>query len=123
MVYLLRFERPIGTTKHRARYYCGWCEDDALFERLRKHRSGNGAAIMRYLAEEDIGFYVVQTWPGRGRTFERRLKNQKTFARFDPCSPSFFPTSKYNRGCIHATPPRSFTICLTLTRTDPCARS
>lgn len=33
-VYILRFDEPIGSSKHQAQFYVGYCRDDRLDERL-----------------------------------------------------------------------------------------
>ena len=79
-VYILEFDRPLGTAKHQARFYIGSCRDDLLDSRMEAHRTGAGAAITRAAALRGIGFKVVATLPG-GRQEERKLKSQKNARR------------------------------------------
>lgn len=78
IIYILELERPLGSARHSARYYCGWCTD--LDARLHEHRTGRGARMLAAAVERGIGFQVVHTFPGT-RADERRLKNQKSMPR------------------------------------------
>ena len=60
-----------------ARHYLGWALDD-LEGRMRIHRSGNGAAIIRALIAAGGDFEVVATWEGT-RYDERRFKRNGHF--------------------------------------------
>lgn len=80
MVYFLEFSQPLGTAKHQARYYIGYCADDKLDQRLNDHKTGQGAAITRALLTKGLTFECVATLPG-DRTFERKLKNRKNTRR------------------------------------------
>lgn len=81
MVYILEFKTPLGTARHAARYYIGWCEDDRFNARMRHHANGTGARITAAAAARGIGFEVVWVFEGADRKFERRLKNQKNTPR------------------------------------------
>ncbi|HEV8653170.1 MAG TPA: endonuclease [Actinomycetes bacterium] len=73
-VYLLHFDRPIGNPANpraMAQHYFGWSATPA--RRLEAHTTGNGAAIMRAIRNQGIGFQVARTWSGT-RALERRLK-------------------------------------------------
>jgi len=72
MVYLIHFAQKL---KH-AQHYIGFVEKD-LEQRLEKHRSGNGAKILKALKEAGIPWEVVKVWEDGDRTFERSLKNKK----------------------------------------------
>lgn len=81
MIYILKFDKPLGSDKHSARYYIGFCEDDACFNRrMKAHKRGQGAAITRAAVKRGIGWRVVATMEG-DRSLERRLKNMKNTAR------------------------------------------
>lgn len=83
-VYLLHFERKLAD---HAGHYIGYCDDGHLEQRIKQHRSGNGARIMEVCAERGIGFRVVRAWMG-SRGLERRLKRQKNAWRLCPvCNP------------------------------------
>ncbi|WP_173530700.1 GIY-YIG nuclease family protein [Nonomuraea antri] len=77
-VYLLHFERPY---KH-ARHYIGWTPGD-LNRRLRQHRNGTGAHLMKVITTAGIDFVVARTWTG-GRNLERSLKNRGGASRCCP---------------------------------------
>lgn len=76
MIYILEFSRPVGTAKHSALYYMGYCDDDRLDLRLAEHRKGTGAALTRFAVANGIDFKVVATLPGNRKT-ERKLKGRK----------------------------------------------
>lgn len=76
MVYILQFDAPLGTARHYANYYIGYCEDDRLLDRLAEHRAGRAAAITRAAIQRGIDFQVVATLPG-DRSVERALKRRK----------------------------------------------
>lgn len=48
MVYILKFDRPIGG---RANYYIGWCEDHRFNARMRHHERGTGARLTQVARE------------------------------------------------------------------------
>lgn len=84
-VYLIHFERPIGNTferKGQAQHYIGWAGDIA--RRLRRHKSGQGAAIMRFVGLVGIDWRCVRRWKDATRDDERRLKNLKNAPRLCP---------------------------------------
>jgi len=83
-VYLCHFLSPIGNRANRramARHYIGWSEDAPA--RVAAQTAGNGAAIMRFVQAQGIGFVVAATWPGT-RALERQLKRRKCAPRFCP---------------------------------------
>lgn len=79
-VYVLRFDRPLGSKQHAAQFYVGWTKD--LDARMWHHRRGTGAAITRAAVERGIGFEVVLFIKGAGRDVERQIKAQKNTKRF-----------------------------------------
>lgn len=80
-VYILEFERPLGSARHQARYYIGFCEDSRFNARMRHHAKGTGAKITAAAAAQGIGFRVVALFEGKGRDYERYLKRQKNTPR------------------------------------------
>lgn len=80
MLYLLKFSKPLGTDRHRAQHYLGFCEDGRLDERLAEHRAGQGARITAAAVRNGYDLQVV--WTGRGnRKDERKLKRQHNHKR------------------------------------------
>lgn len=84
MVYILQFSQPLGSPKHQANFYIGYCRDDLLDERLHLHRTGQGAAITRAAVLRGYSLELVATLTG-GREEERRLKRQKNCRRIVDC--------------------------------------
>lgn len=80
MVYLLKFNSPIGSGKKYVQYYLGYCEDDRFEERMDLHATGRGARLTQVAKERGIGFTVARTWPNLTRQDERRMKNRKRHA-------------------------------------------
>lgn len=80
MIYILEFDQPLGTARHCARFYLGYCDDDRLPDRLAEHHAGRGAAMTRFAVLNGIGFKVVATLPG-DRRVERLLKRRKNTPR------------------------------------------
>jgi predicted GIY-YIG superfamily endonuclease len=76
MVYIIEFERPLGTSKQKAFFYVGYCEDGREEARLKEHRAGKGARITAAAIEQGIKFRILTTCPG-DRTRERQIKKQK----------------------------------------------
>ena len=80
MVYLIHFSRKL----HHAGHYLGYASN--LDNRIERHRSGDGAKLLRAVQEAGIDWEVVRTWEG-DRTLERRLKRQKNAGKLCPiCS-------------------------------------
>ncbi len=90
LIYILRFDRPLGGQHHQAQHYIGYCKAGRLDQRLQQHATGQGAAITRALVERGIGFELVASFPGN-RQLERRLKNQKNTGRI---------IERYQRGTL-----------------------
>ena len=76
-VYLIHLDTPL---KH-ARHYLGCSED--LPERVKKHRTGQGAALMRAISKQGIGWHVSRIWDG-DRIFERVVKDQHNASHLCP---------------------------------------
>lgn len=77
MVYILEFDRSLS----HAKFYVGYCVDCRLFDRLREHRSGRGAAILRACNEQGITYRLFATLPDASRDDERRIKRHKCTPR------------------------------------------
>lgn len=76
MIYILKFNSPIGGSKHRAQYYIGWCKDGAVNRRVAQHKRGKVAKITRAVVAAGIDIECVALIPGDKRV-ERWLKNKK----------------------------------------------
>lgn len=72
MVYLIHLDTPLAHAQH----YLGFVKNN-LEQRVKRHRSGQGAKMLKAANEAGIGWDVVRTWPDGDRTFERMLKNRK----------------------------------------------
>jgi predicted GIY-YIG superfamily endonuclease len=81
-VYLLHFDRPFG----HARHYMGWASN--LDGRLRHHRRGTGANLMRHVGRAGITWRLAATWKGATRNDERRMKNHGHARRCPICNPA-----------------------------------
>lgn len=93
MLYLIHFERHLGTAKHQASHYLGFVEGDenSVQARLEEHRAGWGARITAACNSRGIHYHVARTMPG-DRTRERQLKNGKKLRAYCPiCSPKKAP--------------------------------
>ena len=78
-VYILEFGRPLRNPDSpygQARYYIGYADGHRLDERLREHRTGQGAAITRAAVESGIDLRLRCVFGG-DREVERRLKKRK----------------------------------------------
>jgi hypothetical protein len=74
-VYLLHLAEALGSERHQAGHYLGWCADDP-YRRLIEHLAGRGAKMLAAANERGIDYWIVRTWPG-GRELERQLKRRK----------------------------------------------
>lgn len=70
-IYLLHLSRPL---KH-ARHYIGWSK--YIDQRIEYHRHGSGARMCAVAVEQGIELIEARRWEGKGRDFERQLKNYK----------------------------------------------
>ena len=81
-VYLIHFERPY---KH-ARHYMGYADD--IHNRLVAHGEGRGARLMEVIRDAGIPWRLARVWEGKGRVWERKLKNRKHAPALCPvCNP------------------------------------
>jgi predicted GIY-YIG superfamily endonuclease len=89
-VYLLCFTQPVGPAHHRASHYIGLTVN--LDNRMREHRSGQGAALCRALRQQGGDFVVVRTWEAKGNqeayALERRLKRWRNHSHLCPACKS-----------------------------------
>ena len=76
-IYLIHFEERLALAGH----YLGYTDD--LVERLKQHKSGNGARLMEVVTEQGIDWCLARTWKG-SRKLERRLKNRHESPRLCP---------------------------------------
>lgn len=86
-VYLLCFDRLIGTDRGNARHYVGMTDD--IPARLQTHRDGNGAKILRSLIQNYKGaFDLVRVWEFDTREEawhrEQHLKKNSMQTRYCP---------------------------------------
>lgn len=79
-IYLLKFGVPLGSEKHKAQFYLGYCKSGTVPQRVERHRAGQGAAITRAAFARGIDIQLVGSIPGN-RKLERKLKNRKSHAR------------------------------------------
>lgn len=71
VVYIIHFDRPY----EHARHYVGWSRDLWMLElRLRHHRNGEGAKLMRAVTAAGIDWHVSTLFYA-DRNEERRIKN------------------------------------------------
>lgn len=77
IVYIIHFSRKLGHAQH----YIG--KTEAYGRRLKAHRAGNGARILRAANEQGIKWRVVARWFG-GRTLEKKLKARHDTAALCP---------------------------------------
>jgi predicted GIY-YIG superfamily endonuclease len=80
MVYLIHFDKPFKYAKH----YIGYCNDRGLKKRIDRHKSGDGAKLLRAVIQAGIDFNVVRTWDKADRAFERKLHKRKNTKRLCP---------------------------------------
>lgn len=78
-IYILQFDRALGSEKHRAEFYGGWSR--YLPQRLQHHAAGRGAAITRYAVRHGIGFKLVFSAPGTPAD-EKAMKAVKSYRQF-----------------------------------------
>lgn len=86
-IYLIHLDHPI----HHAQHYIGFTSD--LPTRIKTHRSGNGAKLLKHANELGILYRVVRTWRGGqwvngARRAEKNLKARKNARKICPiCNP------------------------------------
>lgn len=80
LIYFIEFKPPLGSKRHRARFYCGWTRAP-LPCRITAHMLGLGAAITAWAAKHNVQMTCIHSEPGT-RADERRIKRQKNHARY-----------------------------------------
>lgn len=77
-VYLLHFSSPYKHAKH----YIGWASK--LNKRIEHHKHGTGARLCAVVVGAGIELQLARVWEGKGKDWERQLKNCKKPSRFCP---------------------------------------
>jgi predicted GIY-YIG superfamily endonuclease len=86
MVYLIHFEKKF---KH-AQHYIGFCKDGNLKKRIKRHRKGDGAKLLRAVSLAGIEYNIVRVWDDGTQDFERRMKKTHHRELFCPiCNPDY----------------------------------
>lgn len=86
MIYLLHYDRPIGTRgRGSATHYLGWCEDRDLARRLEQHATGTaGVKITDAFYRAGATPTLAAMLPGGTRDQERLYKRAGNFRRHCP---------------------------------------
>ena len=79
-VYILQLKEPLGSERHQATYYIGYCKGADADARLADHRVNKGSAFTRAANARNIRYDIVAILEG-DRATERQLKNQKNTPR------------------------------------------
>lgn len=83
-VYLLHFSNSVGRCTH----YLGYCASETLAQRLHRHKTNNGAKLLKECNRRGITYDVVRTWKCdtwyQARQLERQLKRQHNHKRVCP---------------------------------------
>ena len=80
VVYLIHSDKPIGTEKHQAQHYLGYCVD--VRERIKEHRRGDeySPKIIQAFRRNECELTLVRTWKCKSkkdaRATERRMKGR-----------------------------------------------
>lgn len=82
MVYLLHFNESYCHAKHYIGFVDGGKKE--LEARLKHHRAGTGAKLMKVVTDAGISFKLARVWPDGDRHFERHLKNMKKSSKYCP---------------------------------------
>jgi len=82
-VYLIHLDTPIAHAKH----YLGFTSD--LDARMQRHRSGNGAKLLKEANRRGIKYNVVRTWKAgswvaAAKRLETKLKLRKNSPKLCP---------------------------------------
>lgn len=77
IIYILKFEPAFW----HAKFYVGWCKPNGLWNRLRQHRTGNGAHITAAAVSQGHRLVLVADFPGT-RDDERAIKKRKNTPKF-----------------------------------------
>lgn len=79
-VYILQLKEPLGSERHQAQYYIGFCKGADADARLADHRVNKGAAFTKAANARNIRYDIVCIMEG-DRSTERQLKNVKNTLR------------------------------------------
>jgi predicted GIY-YIG superfamily endonuclease len=83
-VYLIHFDKPLAHAQH----YLGYTASDSVEQRLARHKSSDGARILRACNLVNISYAIVKTWDcdtwRSARSLERKLKRQHNAKRLCP---------------------------------------
>ena len=83
-VYLIHFDKPY---KH-ARHYLGYTALESANARLQRHKSGDGAKLLRVCNENNIDYDIVRMWDCNNihdaKVLEHKLKKQHNSAKLCP---------------------------------------
>ncbi len=72
-----------------AQHYIGYA--DSVAKRVKKHGTSEGARMLQVARQRGITFQHVRSWWGKGRDFERQLKNRKKSRLLCPlCTPTAY---------------------------------
>ncbi|WP_059001155.1 GIY-YIG nuclease family protein [Leptolyngbya sp. NIES-2104] len=78
-VYLIALVYPLGSPKHRARFYLGSCKN--LNQRMKQHRNGTGSRMLKAANERGIAYsvhkFLICESESQARALEQRLKRFK----------------------------------------------
>lgn len=77
IIYILEFRPKFW----HAQFYVGWCGPKGLWNRLKQHRTGQGACITRAAVKQGHRLVLVAEFPGT-RDDERAIKNRKNTPKF-----------------------------------------
>lgn len=80
MVYLLHFDQKY----HHAQHYIGYCAEDGLEARFKRHKRGDGSKLMRAVFKAGIGVTIARTWAFGGYSLEKELKKRKKARMYCP---------------------------------------
>jgi len=87
IAYLLHaYDPETGRTRRyeHAGHYTGFAEDSHWPDRVIDQLEGRGANLVRVMLQSGLALELTRIWPGVTRTFERRLKNRHSAARYCP---------------------------------------
>lgn len=77
MLYIIELSEPLCHAKFYVGYCCSWRLDD----RIKEHRLGRGAKLLKACCERQITFRVIATHETGNRALERQIKRQKNTPR------------------------------------------
>ncbi len=83
--YLIHLESPIGNPDNKraqAQHYIGVTKN--LTSRIKRHKIGQGAAMLRAANNRGIRWAVVRTWDNGNRAMEKKLKARKNAKQLCP---------------------------------------